>query len=84
MKLEVQNHESNGPNDNRGFAWWRHRMCHDRVSTMNFRYLPFIHPHLEGKGIVGSTLISEMQAPWSLRIQYVNSRYEVVITQGKF
>jgi len=24
------------------------------------------------------------QAPWSLRIQYINSRYEVVITQGKF
>ena len=31
-----------------------------------------------------STLISETQAPWSLRIQYINSRYEVVITQGKF
>jgi len=59
-------------------------MCHDRVTTVNFRYLPFIHPRLEGKRIVGSTLISEMQAPWSLRIQFINSHYEVVITQGKF
>jgi len=51
---------------------------------VNFRYLPFFHPHLEGKRTVGSTSISETQAPWSLRIQYINSRYELVITQGKF
>ena len=54
--------------------------CHDRVTTVNFRYHPFFHPHLEGKRIVGSTLISETQSPWSLRIQYINSRYEVVIS----
>ena len=52
--------------------------------TMNFRYLPFFHPRLEGKRIVGSTLISVKEAPWSLHIQYINSRYEVVNTQGKF
>ena len=57
-------------------------MCHDHVTTVNFCYLPFFHPLLEGKGIVGSTLISEMQAPWSMRIQYINSRYDVVIMQG--
>ena len=51
-----------------GFASWCHRMCHDRVTTVNFRYFPFFHPRLEGKRIVGSTLISETQAPWSLRI----------------
>ena len=59
-------------------------MCHDRVATVNFRDLPFFHPRLEDKRIVDSTLISETQAPWSLHIQYINSRYEVVITQGKF
>jgi len=59
-------------------------MCHDRVTTVNSRYLPFIRPSLEGKRIVGSTLISETQAPWSLCIQYINRHYEVVIMQGKF